>query len=49
MINRLGFNSQGAAAVLARLAARADAGGIVGVNVGANKDSGRSHRRLCPA
>jgi dihydroorotate dehydrogenase len=39
VINRLGFNSEGRAAVLARLAARADAGGIVGVNVGANKDS----------
>ena len=39
VINRLGFNSEGAAAVLARLAARASAGGIVGVNVGANKDS----------
>ena len=39
VINRLGFNSEGAQAVLARLAARADAGGIVGVNVGANKDS----------
>ena len=39
VINRLGFNSEGEAAVLARLAARADEGGIVGVNVGANKDS----------
>jgi dihydroorotate dehydrogenase len=39
VINRLGFNSEGETAVLARLAARADAGGIVGVNVGANKDS----------
>jgi dihydroorotate dehydrogenase len=41
VINRLGFNSQGADAVLKRLAARADAdaGGIVGINVGANKDS----------
>ncbi len=39
VINRLGFNSEGEAVVLARLAARADAGGIVGVNVGANKDS----------
>ena len=39
VINRLGFNSEGEAAVLARLAARAAAGGIVGVNVGANKDS----------
>jgi len=39
VINRLGFNSQGADPVLRRLAARADAGGIVGINVGANKDS----------
>jgi dihydroorotate dehydrogenase len=39
VINRLGFNSQGADAVLRRLAARAGAGGIVGINVGANKDS----------
>jgi dihydroorotate dehydrogenase len=43
VINRLGFNSEGAAVVLARLAARARraaaTGGIVGVNVGANRDS----------
>ncbi len=39
VINRLGFNSEGGQAVLRRLAARAQAGGIVGVNVGANKDS----------
>jgi dihydroorotate dehydrogenase len=52
VINRLGFNSAGAEAVLARLAARAGAsaraaaasggawrGGIVGINVGANKDA----------
>lgn len=39
VINRLGFNSQGADVVLKRLAARAAAGGIVGVNIGANKDS----------
>jgi dihydroorotate dehydrogenase len=52
VINRLGFNSQGADAVLKRLAARAGApslsspanaeawaGGIVGINVGANRDS----------
>jgi dihydroorotate dehydrogenase len=39
VINRLGFNSEGADAVLRRLAARAGRGGIVGVNVGANKDS----------
>jgi dihydroorotate dehydrogenase len=39
VINRLGFNREGGQAVLARLAARAGAGGLVGVNVGANKDS----------
>jgi dihydroorotate dehydrogenase len=39
VINRLGFNSEGAKPVLQRLAARAGAGGIVGVNVGANKES----------
>ncbi|HEX3502358.1 MAG TPA: quinone-dependent dihydroorotate dehydrogenase [Xanthobacteraceae bacterium] len=40
VINRLGFNSQGADAALKRLAARAaNAGGVVGINVGANKDS----------
>ena len=38
VINRLGFNSHGADTVLARLAARASSGGIVGINVGANKD-----------
>ncbi len=51
VINRLGFNSEGADAVLRRLAARAApshpspasgggmGGGIVGINVGANKDT----------
>ena len=39
VINRLGFNSVGAGVVLPRLAARVGQGGIVGVNVGANKDS----------
>jgi dihydroorotate dehydrogenase len=39
VINRLGFNNEGGAAVLARLAARAGEGGIVGVNIGANRDS----------
>jgi dihydroorotate dehydrogenase len=39
VINRLGFNNDGSAAVLARLAARANGGGIVGVNIGANRDS----------
>jgi dihydroorotate dehydrogenase len=36
VINRLGFNNDGAMAVLGRLAARTH-GGIVGVNIGANK------------
>jgi dihydroorotate dehydrogenase len=39
IVNRMGFNNDGADAVLRRLAARAHVGGIVGVNVGANKDS----------
>jgi dihydroorotate dehydrogenase len=50
VINRLGFNSQGADAALGRLAARVapsgpaaggagPGGGIVGINVGANKES----------
>jgi dihydroorotate dehydrogenase len=39
VINRLGFNSEGADVVLRRLAARANAGGIVGINVGANKEA----------
>lgn len=39
IINRFGFNSEGAASVLKRLEARAHRPGIVGVNIGANKDS----------
>lgn len=46
IINRLGFNNEGHAAALARLVKRSSGGksednrgGIVGVNVGANKDS----------
>lgn len=39
VINRMGFNNDGAEAALRRLAARASHGGIVGVNIGANKDS----------
>ena len=39
VINRLGFNNEGGAPVLARLAARAKQGGIVGLNIGANRDS----------
>ena len=39
VINRMGFNNDGAEAVLKRLASRASLSGIVGVNVGANKDS----------
>ncbi len=38
VINRLGFNNQGHAAVLQRLSQR-HASGIIGVNIGANKDS----------
>jgi dihydroorotate dehydrogenase len=39
VINRLGFNSEGADVALRRLAGRARAGGIVGINVGANKEA----------
>lgn len=39
VINRFGFNSEGHKAVHDRLAARAGKGGIVGVNIGANKDA----------
>jgi len=40
VINRLGFNSEGLAVVAARLAARRRRGGIVGANIGKNRDSG---------
>lgn len=39
IINRLGFNNEGHAACAARLARRSGRQGIVGVNIGANKDS----------
>jgi dihydroorotate dehydrogenase len=38
VINRMGFNNGGAAAAAARLAAR-ERRGVVGINIGANKDS----------
>ncbi|CAJ0853697.1 dihydroorotate dehydrogenase [freshwater sediment metagenome] len=44
VINRYGFNNEGHAPALARLEARhcerSDGGGVIGVNVGANKDAG---------
>ena len=39
VINRLGFNNEGQEAALKRLNARIGRSGIVGVNIGANKDS----------
>jgi len=39
IINRMGFNNRGQAAALERLRARAGRRGIVGVNIGANKDA----------
>ncbi|MDT0575442.1 quinone-dependent dihydroorotate dehydrogenase [Croceicoccus sp. F390] len=39
VINRMGFNNDGAAVVTRRLERRAARSGIVGVNIGANKDS----------
>lgn len=39
VINRLGFNNAGLDAFADRLAARASRGGVIGANVGANKES----------
>jgi dihydroorotate dehydrogenase len=39
VINRLGFNNEGHRAALRRLESRRARGGIVGVNIGANKES----------
>lgn len=39
IINRMGFNNEGHDVVLVRLEARRNKGGIIGVNIGANKDS----------
>ena len=39
VINRLGLNSEGVEAVAKRLAARGSAPGIVGINIGQNKDT----------
>lgn len=39
VINRMGFNNGGAEAAVARLARRRGRPGIVGINIGANKDS----------
>src|SRR5260370_3319909 len=40
VINRLGFNSEGEAAVLARLPPRAQRGRIIGLHIGAHKTTG---------
>lgn len=39
VINRMGFNNRGGEEAAARLSARKNRSGIVGINVGANKDS----------
>ena len=39
VINRMGFNNGGAEAAVARLARRRGRPGVVGINIGANKDS----------
>ncbi|WP_427966178.1 quinone-dependent dihydroorotate dehydrogenase [Altererythrobacter sp.] len=39
VINRMGFNNGGAQAALARLEKRAGRPGVLGINIGANKDS----------
>ena len=42
LVNRLGFNSAGMSRVASRLAGRDRASGIVGLNIGANRDSGET-------
>ena len=39
VINRMGFNNGGAEAAAVRVAARGDRPGVLGINIGANKDS----------
>ena len=39
LINRMGFNNGGAEAAAARIAARGNRAGVLGINIGANKDS----------
>ncbi len=39
VINRMGFNNEGSTAAALRLRGRSGRGGIVGINIGANKDS----------
>lgn len=39
VINRMGFNNGGAQAAAVRVAARGDRPGVLGINIGANKDS----------
>ena len=39
VINRMGFNNRGQSAALTRGSGRGRRGGLVGVNIGANKDS----------
>ncbi len=39
VINRMGFNNRGGAAAAVRLRARMGRGGVLGINLGANKDS----------
>ena len=39
IVNRMGFNNEGAEAARRRLAARAGRPGLIGVNIGANKDA----------
>ena len=39
VINRMGFNNGGAQAAAVRVASRGDRPGVIGINIGANKDS----------
>ncbi len=47
VINRMGFNNRGMAAMARRLAGRERSAGIVGVNIGRNKDGNDSDYKTC--
>jgi dihydroorotate dehydrogenase len=49
VINRMGFNNGGVAAAVARLARRDRRSGILGINIGANKDSADRIGDYCQA
>ena len=49
LVNRLGFNNEGLEAVAGRLAGRDPRGGVVGVNIGMNRDAAVRRPTTCRA